>query len=33
MLGVVPRGVVLRERLLLLFGQECNRTSGPVTPP
>ena len=33
LLGVVPRSVVVRERLLLVFGQECDGTTGPVTPP
>ena len=32
-LRVVPRSVVVRERPLLVLGQECNRASWPGTPP
>jgi hypothetical protein len=32
-LRVVPRGVVVRERPLLVLGQERNRASWPGTPP
>lgn len=33
MLRVVPRGVVVRDRLLLDFGQQCDRASWPLTAP
>ena len=33
MLRVVPRSVVVAERLLLVLGQECDGTSWPVTAP
>ena len=33
MLRVVPRSVVVRECLLLVFGQECDRTSWSLTAP